>query len=123
MPDFAKAAKSFTYALAGIATLFRSENNAKIHLLAGALAVAAGFLWGLSPTEWAILTIQIALVVAAEAFNTAIEKICDFVSPARHPVIGQIKDLAAAGVLMVAISSVITGLILFLPKLLNELSL
>ena len=122
MLDLPKAAKSFTYASAGIVALFRSENNAKIHLIAGTGAVAAGFFFGLTTTEWCILVLQIAAVMGAEAVNTAIEKLCDVVSPGHHPVIGQVKDLAAAAVLITAIASVITGLVLFLPKLLNTIS-
>lgn len=122
MPDIAKALKSFKYAFQGMFSLFRFENNAKIHVLAGSAALVAGFLLGLNTTEWCILVIQIALVMAAEAFNTAIEKLCDFVSPEKHPVIGSVKDIAAAGVLIMAIAAVVTGLLLFVPKILEKLS-
>ncbi len=118
MPDLAKVFRSFGYAFKGIVSLFRYENNAKIHLIAGILAIAIAFYLRLNPTEWCILIIQIALVMAAEAFNTAIEKLCDVVSPEKHPVIGTIKDIAAGAVLMTAIAAVITGLLLFLPKML-----
>ncbi|MNL84063.1 Undecaprenol kinase [compost metagenome] len=62
--------------------------------------------------------IQIALVWAAEAFNTAIEKLADLVSADYHPVIKGVKDTAAAGVLLLAISAVIVGGIVFIPKIL-----
>lgn len=67
-----------------------------------------------------ILILQIAFVMVAEAFNTAIEKLCDVVSKDHHPVIGTVKDIAAGGVLIAAISAVITGLLLFIPKLLEK---
>ncbi len=119
MPDLAKVFRSFSYAFKGIISLFRGENNAKIHLIAGILAVAAAFYLELSLTEWCILIIQIALVIAAEAFNTAIEKLCDMISPEKHPVIGTVKDIAAGAVLITAIAAVISGLLLFLPKILQ----
>ncbi len=119
MPDLAKVFKSFGYAFKGIVSLFGHENNAKVHLIAGMLAVTAAFYLELNPTEWCILVIQIALVMAAEAFNTAVEKLCDVVSPEKHPVIGTVKDIAAGAVLITAIGAVISGLFLFLPKILQ----
>lgn len=119
MPDLAKVFKSFGYAFKGVISLFRHENNAKVHLIAGLLAIIAAFYLKLNPTEWCILVIQIALVMAAEAFNTAIEKLCDVISPEKHPVIGAVKDIAAGAVLITAIGAVISGLFLFLPKILE----
>ncbi len=117
MPNAAKALKSFGYAFRGVVYLFRFENNAKIHLIAAVLAIAAALYLGMSAVEWCILVIQIAMVMAAEAFNTAIEKLSDVVSPGEHPVIGIVKDIAAGAVLITAAASVITGLFLFLPKI------
>lgn len=112
-----KALKSFRYAGVGIYDLFRHENNAKIHLLAAILIVAAGIGFKLSVTEWCIITIQIALVWSAEAFNTAIEKLADTVTTDYHPSIKIVKDVAAAGVLILAISAVIVAGFIFLPKI------
>ncbi|KQS33539.1 diacylglycerol kinase family protein [Dyadobacter sp. Leaf189] len=116
--DIRKALRSFTFAGVGIFNLFRYENNARIHLIACLAVVAAGVGFQISATEWMILVIQIALVWAAEAFNTALEKLADLVSPGYHPVIKVVKDTAAAGVLILAISAVIVGAIIFFPKLL-----
>jgi len=116
--DFRKAARSFRYATQGIIDLFHYENNARIHLFAAIAVVSAGFYFQLSRTEWALAIMQIALVWAAEAFNTALEKLADAVSPEYHPLIKSVKDLAAGGVLILAISAVIVGTLLFLPKVL-----
>jgi diacylglycerol kinase len=120
MPDAAKALKSFRYAIQGVIFLFGKENNAKIHLLAGVCVVGIALFLDLNATQWMILILQIAFVMVAEAFNTAIEKLCDVVSKDHHPVIGTVKDIAAGGVLIAAISAVITGLLLFIPKLLEK---
>lgn len=112
-----KALKSFRYAGVGMYDLFRQENNAKIHLIAAALIVIAGFCFSLSVTEWCIIIIQIALVWSAEAFNTAIEKLADTVTSDYHPSIKIVKDVAAAGVLILAISAVIVAAIIFFPKI------
>ncbi|WP_138477544.1 diacylglycerol kinase family protein [Dyadobacter bucti] len=113
-----KALRSFTYAGVGIFNLFRFENNARIHLIACILVVIAGVFFKISATEWALIVMQVALVWAAEAFNTSIEKLADLVSPDYHPVIKIVKDTAAAGVLILAISAVIVGSIVFIPKVL-----
>lgn len=112
-----KALKSFRYAGVGMYDLFRQENNAKIHLIAAALIVIAGFWFSLSVTEWCIIIIQVALVWSAEAFNTAIEKLADTVTSDYHPSIKIVKDVAAAGVLILAISAVIVAAIIFFPKI------
>jgi diacylglycerol kinase len=113
-----KALRSFTYAGVGIFNLFRFENNARIHLIACILVVIAGVFFKISAMEWALIVIQVALVWAAEAFNTSIEKLADLVSPDYHPVIKIVKDTAAAGVLILAIAAVIVGAIVFIPKVL-----
>lgn len=113
-----KALRSFRFAGFGIFSLFRHENNARIHLIAAILVVTLSIFLHLSASEWCLIVIQIGLVMAAEAFNTAIEKLADVVSPDYHPTIKVVKDLAAAGVLILSVSAVIIGGILFIPKLL-----
>lgn len=109
--DGPKVLRSFRFAGQGILDLFRFENNAKVHLLMAVVVVGAGFWLGLSRIEWAIILTQIGLVWAAEAINTAIEKLCDFVSPGLHPQIKAIKDMVSGAVLMVAIMAVVVGLL------------
>lgn len=113
-----KALRSFRYAGVGIYNLFRYENNARIHLMACIVVIIAGVFFQISPVEWLLIVIQIALVWSAEAFNTAIEKLADLVSADYHPVIKIVKDTAAAGVLILAISAVIVGGVIFIPKVL-----
>ena len=113
-----KALRSFQFAGFGIFSLFRHENNARIHLIAALLVVAMSILLRLSSLEWCLVVIQVGLVWAAEAFNTSIEKLADVVSPEYHPTIKVVKDLAAAGVLILSLSAVIIGGIIFIPKLL-----
>lgn len=114
-----KMLHSFRYAVRGLRFLFE-ENNAKFHLLAALIVLLVGFYLKISLTEWMIICTQIGLVLAAEAFNTAIEKLCDFVSPEHQLLIGKVKDLAAAAVLIMSFVAVIVGIIIFLPKVLNQ---
>lgn len=117
MINVRKVWRSFGFAGQGIIDLFRYENNAKVHLLIASVVILAGVLLNLSLVEWAIILTQIGLVWAAEAFNTAIEKLCDFVSPGLHPQIKAIKDLSSGAVLILAITAVIVGLVIFGGKL------
>lgn len=113
--------KSFRYAFQGIAGLFRTQPNARIHLASAALSLALGWAFSLSPPEWCLLALAIAMVFAAEAFNTALERLTDLVSPEYNPLAGQAKDAAAAGVLFCAMGAAAIGMILFLPRFWNLL--
>lgn len=110
--------RSFRYAFQGLRLLFE-ENNAKFHLLVSVIVLLSGFYFKLSSTEWIIICLQIGLVLTAEAFNTAIEKLCDYVSSEHQPLIGKVKDLTAAAVLILSFVAVIVGIIIFLPKVLS----
>ena len=118
---FQGRAKSFGYAFKGIGTLFQTQTNARIHLLGIAVITLLGFVYKLNPNEWCAIIICMALVVAVEAVNTAIEFIVDLVSPEHHPLAGKAKDVAAGAVLLsVIICGVVWGII-FVPKIIAQL--
>lgn len=112
-----KRLKSFTYAGRGVGKFIRREHNAWIHCTVMVLIICAGFFFKISRMEWIGILLCIGLVLAAEAFNTAIERIVDLVSPQHHPLAGDAKDIAAGAVLICAAISVIVGAIIFLPYL------
>ena len=109
--------KSFSYAFAGLKILFIEEHNARIHLIAALIATTLGFILEISPNEWISLIVVMGLVFICELINTSLEALADFVSPEKHPQIKKVKDLAAAAVLISALVALITGIILFLPKI------
>ena len=109
--------KSFRYAFEGLSTLLREEPNARIHLVAAIAVTMAGFGLRISHTEWLVLMLTFGMVISLEILNSVVERIADFVSPERHPAIKKIKDLAAAGVLITAMTAVIVGVIIFWPKI------
>ena len=110
---------SFGHAFTGIYELLKSEQNARIHALATVCAIAAGFIFRISPSEWCVILIVIALVWAAEAFNTAVEKLTDHLFKERHETARIVKDVSAGAVLICAIIALACGLIIFLPKLID----
>jgi len=109
--------RSFKYAFNGIAELFAHEPNMRIHLLAACAVVFAGVWFSISPTEWAMIAIAIAMVIGGEAMNTAIEHLADVVSPEFHPLVKKAKDVAAAAVFLLALGAAAVGMIIFLPRI------
>ncbi|WP_313537709.1 diacylglycerol kinase family protein [Sphingomonas sp.] len=122
-PGFSISArlKSFRYAIRGLRMLVREEHNARVHLAASLGVLAAGALLRLSWDEWRWIVLAIALVWLAEAFNTAIEDLCDRFCPDFDPAIGRIKDLAAGGVLVASLAAAAIGLLTLGPPLLRVL--
>lgn len=115
--DFKKQLRSFGYAWKGIRCCVGKEQNLSFHLIATVVTVIAGFLLEITRTDWMIVILCIGVVIAAELFNSAIEKLVDLVSPERHPIAGQVKDIAAGAVLVCAATAAIIGLIVFIPYL------
>ena len=114
-----KRVQSFGYAFNGLRILLREEHNARIHLVGGIIAVFAGFYFGLSTNEWIAIVLVIGLVISLEIINSSIENIADFISPDQHEMIKKIKDLSASAVLIGAITALIIGMIIFIPKILT----
>jgi diacylglycerol kinase (ATP) len=106
---------SFKFAFLGIGRLLRSEVNARIHLAATILVTAAGFYCQVTTTEWCILVLAMMAVWVTEAVNTAVEWLCDRISPEYDPVIGKVKDVAAGAVLISALAALVIGILIFLP--------
>ena len=109
--------KSFGYAVNGIRRMVVQEQNAKIHLLTVFIVAGAGFYFHLSATEWIAIIIVSGGVLAAETFNTSIEALSDTLSTEFNQSIKQVKDFAAGAVLIVTLTSIIVGIIIFLPKI------
>lgn len=108
---------SFKYAFAGFRNVIKNEHNARIHLIAAIIAVIFGLLLDITPIEWALVFLAIAIVFITEILNTAIEKLADFVEPKWNKKIGEIKDYGAAAVLSAAITAFLIGSIIFVPKI------
>lgn len=117
-----KRMRSFSYAFKGIGYLLETQHNSWIECGVGLIAVALGFYFHIRKVEWLFIIFSIALVFMAELMNTAIETLVDLISPEMNEKAGRIKDLAAGAVLFSAIFAFITGIIIFLPRLLSVLS-
>ena len=109
--------KNFVYAFTGIKNFFNSQHNAWIHLLGTMVVVFLAMIFHISNSEVVALTFAIGFVWVSELFNTAIEKIMDFISVERNQKIKIIKNLSAAAVLVAAITALTVGCIVFIPKI------
>ena len=114
-----KEIRSFGFAFRGLKFLFLEQPHFRFHLLATVLVVAVGFWVGITHTEWAIVLICCASVLGMEALNSALEVALDRLHPERHPLVGKAKDMAAAGVLLMAAASAVIGVMVFWPYLIE----
>jgi diacylglycerol kinase (ATP) len=111
--SFFKLLKSFGFAFSGLKSAVRSENNFMYHFLGGISSILLGFYLKISTYHWAIIILLIGMVISAEMFNTAIEKLTDIVSPEYNVEAGQVKDISAGAVFLVSLTSVVAGLLIF----------
>ncbi len=117
--ELRKKIHNVRYALSGIRIAWEEELSFKIQAGAMVLALLLGWFFSLSPIEWTMIVLAIGFVLAAEAFNTALEELCDKFHTDPDPHIGKIKDLSAAAVFIASLASVVVGAIIFLPYLLE----
>lgn len=111
--------KSVGFALNGWRAFFTHEKNGRIQIVIGIITIIAGFIFHLSAPEWIVILFCLALIPTLEMFNSALEKLCDLVEPARNEQIKFIKDVAAGAVLWSTVFVIIIGTIIFAPKILD----
>lgn len=110
---------SFAHAFDGLRFLVINEPNMRIHIGLAVLAIILGIWLRIEPTEWRWLILAIALVLAAEALNTATEQACNAISRSYNPAIKAAKDVAAGAVLIAAVAAALIGASVFGPRLLQ----
>lgn len=113
-----KFIRGFGFAFKGLQYAFATQINFRVHVFAAAVAVAIGFYLKINAGEWNWILLCIAMVLLTELLNTGIETLTDLVSPGYNTLAGHVKDISAAAVLVVAFFALITGIIIYLPKIL-----
>ena len=108
---------SFHYAFMGFKHILRTERNPRIHVAVAALVGIVGLILHLSPVEWAVIALSIGFVIVAETMNTVVEVALDLVVEEYHILAKLAKDIAAAAVLIAAMTSVAVGLFIFVPHI------
>jgi diacylglycerol kinase len=115
--DVGKLRRSFVCAAVGLLHVIATEQNMRLHFVVAAVVAAAAGFFRVSSVEWAVLILCIAQVMAAEAINSALERLADRVSMKEHYLIKHAKDAAAGGVLVVSLGAALAGAVIFLPRL------
>ena len=109
--------RSVSHAWSGLVFTFRTQRNARWHVIA-ALAVIALATWlRIDATRWAILVLTLGAVCAGETINTTVEALVDLISPDWHERAKVAKDVSAGAVLLLAITAVVVGLLVLGPPL------
>ena len=114
-------AQSFKYAFEGWWYVIRTQKNAWIHTVVSILALVTGLWLQLIPRDWAVIALAVAMVWAAEFFNTALEAIVDLASPEKNHLAKIGKDVGAAAVLIAAGASILIGLLILGPPLWDKI--
>jgi undecaprenol kinase len=108
------------FALAGVRTVLRRERSFRAQGLLGLAAIAAcialrpGLMWT------AIVGLCIALVLALEAVNAALEYLIDHLHPDIAAEIGHAKDAAAGAVLIASTGAVCIGAMMLFDVLWSQ---
>ena len=114
--------RSFKHAATGLRDMVRTEPNAWVHCVATVLVLGLSWWLKLDPVRFALIILAIVSVWVAEAFNTVIEIVLDFVSPQYSDVAKRAKDIAAAAVFITCIGAAVLGLFVLGPALSDRIS-
>ncbi|MDR1782259.1 MAG: diacylglycerol kinase family protein [Bacilli bacterium] len=111
----------FFVAFKGIKTVFLEESSVRYQLLVLVATILLGILLRITIIEWVAIIILAIIVFTLEIINTAIENIVDMISPEYNKMAGKIKDIAAGAVLISTIGSILVGVIIFYPRVIDLL--
>lgn len=109
--------KSIGYAFKGLWILITTEHSIISQISIGLIMCVLGFYFKISSVEWMFQILAIGLILTAESLNTAIEAVCDYIQPNFDKKIGKIKDITAGAVTFAALTAMIIGGIIYIPKL------
>lgn len=106
------------YAWTGLIIAFKQEINFRIHLVFTVIVLLFSFILQIKKIEWLFVIFAIAIVIISELINSVVERLIDYLKPETHIQAKEIKDISASFVLIAVIIAGVTGLIIFLPKIL-----
>ena len=107
--------KSIGYALRGLGFMLKTQHNAWLHLGATVLVILAASFLQVRQEDWRWLIVAMVMVWMAEAFNTAVEYVCDVVSPGHSEAVKHAKDIVAGAVLVCAFGAAVIGFLTLWP--------
>jgi diacylglycerol kinase (ATP) len=113
-----KFIRGFGYAFKGLWFACKTQLNFRVHLVCTVIALILGSVLNISYAEWLWIILCVGIVLLTELLNTALELLCDVISPEYNEKIGHVKDISAGAVLVTAVTALVIGAVIFLPKLL-----
>lgn len=119
MLEVSAVIRSFRSAANGIQRAFIEEQNFRLQLMIALCAIIGGALFQLEIHEWIALLFAFGMVLTAELFNSVLERLLDSMKPRVSLLVGTMKDLMSAAVLVTAITAFCIGLLLFLPRFIH----
>ncbi|MBM7560322.1 diacylglycerol kinase family protein [Marinitoga litoralis] len=114
-----KFSKSLSYAIKGLFEVFRTQRNFKIQSTFAIIALTLSFVLNLEESQILWITLAISMVLILETINTLVEKLMDLLHPNYNPIVGIIKDLGAAAVLIAATFSIVVAVVVFGGRIFN----
>ena len=116
---FKRFFRSFGYSIEGLKYAYKYEQSMTIHVMMVVCVVLLGIFLKIAVFEWLVCFILMGLVMATELINTLIEAVVDLTCPKIHPLAKIAKDTASAAVFVFSVVAAISGLIIFVPKIIN----
>lgn len=95
----------------GIAVGIAGQSSFVVHIFTASAVLVAGWILGISRTEWCLLILCIVVVMAAELFNSALEQLARAITKEEDPHIRNGLNIASGAVLVAAIGAVVIGLL------------
>ncbi len=119
MINLKRLLKSFKYAINGLIKVLKEEQNLRIQSVIAILVVITAIHFKVDRIEWCFLIFSIGIVFLMEVANSAVERITDVLKPRINSYVKEIKDITAAAVMLASFLSIIIGIIIFWPYILN----
>jgi diacylglycerol kinase len=95
----------------GVVVAFTEEDSFAVHVPAAVAVLAVGLSWGVGKLSFSLLLLCVAVVLTAELFNSAIERLASAVTKEEHPAVRDALDMAAGAVLVVSLGVAAVGAI------------
>ncbi len=112
--------RSIKFAINGLFYALRTEKNVQIWLGVAVLTIVFSLWLNVSQTELLIILLWMFLIGTSEYLNTSIEKLSDRITMEQDEQIKHVKDIAAGATFLASVGAIISGLIIFVPKILEK---
>lgn len=106
---------SFGYAFEGLIFMLKTQHNAWLHFAASVIVILLASFLQVRAEDWRWLIVAMVTVWVAECFNTAVEHVCNVVSPQHSEAVKRAKDIGAGAVLICAIGAALIGVLTLWP--------